>query len=217
MAPVDQRSGMTAELFYIHDPMCSWCWGFAQARKKLFESVPENVTIRRLLGGLAADDDQPMSASMQQYIQQNWRRIENEVPGLRFNFDFWHLCQPRRSTYPACRAVIAARQQGDEYDEAMTERIQQAYYEEAKNPSDNETLIELAADLGLDEHRFSIDINADTTEQVLKDEIQLSTKLHAESLPSLVLKVDDTVWPVAIDYLDASPMLQLIEMLSGDS
>jgi putative protein-disulfide isomerase len=217
MAPVDQRSGMTAELFYIHDPMCSWCWGFAQARKKLFESVPENVTIRRLLGGLAADDDQPMSAVMQQYIQQNWRRIEYKVPGLRFNFDFWHLCQPRRSTYPACRAVIAARQQGDEYDEAMTERIQQAYYEEAKNPSDNETLIELAADLGLDEHRFSIDINADTTEQVLKDEIQLSTKLHAESLPSLVLKVDDTVWPVAIDYLDASPMLQLIEMLSGDS
>ena len=208
---------MTAVLFYMHDPMCSWCWGFTQARKKLFVSVPGNVTIRRLLGGLAADDDQPMSAGMQQYIQQNWRRIENKVPGLRFNFDFWHLCQPRRSTYPACRAVIAARQQGDEYDEAMTERIQQAYYEEAKNPSDNETLIELAADLGLDVHRFSTDIKADTTEQILKDEINLSRELHAEGLPSLVLKVDDAVWPVAIDYLDASPMLQLIELLSGDS
>ena len=203
---------MKTELFYIHDPMCSWCWAFAGVAKQLFSSLPETVTIHRLLGGLAADDEQPMSADMQQHIQQNWRRIEDKIPAVKFNFDFWHLCQPRRSTYPACRAVIAARLQGDEYDEAMTARIQQAYYKEAKNPSDIDTLVELASDLGLDQNRFRHDLSATGTQQTLMGEIQLSRELHADSFPSLVFKAGDSVWPVAIDYLDDSPMLELIEM-----
>jgi putative protein-disulfide isomerase len=44
---------------------------------------------------------------------------------------------------PILRAVIAAREQGIDYNEAMISRIQQAYYLEARNPSDNSTLIEL--------------------------------------------------------------------------
>ena len=132
---------------------------------------------------------------------------------MKFNFDFWAVCQPRRSTYPACRAVIAARMQGDEYDEAMTTRIQQAYYEEARNPSDNETLIELAGELGLDQRQFSRDLLAESCQQVLLNEVSLSRTLHADSFPSLVFKAGDSVWPVAIDYLDVSPMLELIETL----
>ena len=161
---------MKNELFYIHDPMCSWCWGFAGVAKQLFNSLPGSVTVHRLLGGLAADNNQPMPLELQKSIQENWRRIENKIPGVKFNFDFWSVCQPRRSTYPACRAVIAARLQGDEYDETMTARIQQAYYEEARNPSDNETLIELAIDLGLDPHRFRNDLVAESSQQILMDE-----------------------------------------------
>jgi len=203
---------MKAELFYVHDPMCSWCWGFAEAAKQLFSVLPENVTVQRLLGGLAADNDQPMPMVQQKSIQENWLRIENTIPGMKFNFDFWAVCQPRRSTYPACRAVIAARMQGGEYDEAMTFRIQQAYYEEARNPSDNKTLIELAVELGLDQRQFSRDFLAESCQQVLLNEISLSRDMHADSFPSLIFKSGDTARPVAIDYLDASPMLALIEM-----
>jgi len=203
---------MKAELFYVHDPMCSWCWGFTEVAKHLFSVLPESITVQRLLGGLAADNDQPMPMVQQKSIQENWLRIENTIPGMKFNFDFWAVCQPRRSTYPACRAVIAARKQGDEYDEAMTFRIQQAYYEEARNPSDNETLIELAVELGLDQRQFSRDFHAESCQQVLLNEVSLSRDMHADSFPSLIFKSGDTARPVAIDYLDASPMLALIEM-----
>lgn len=206
---------MKSELFYVHDPMCSWCWGFAGVVRQLLSSLPENVMVHRLLGGLAADNNQPMPLDLQKSIQENWLRIENTIPGVKFNFDFWTVCQPRRSTYPACRAVIAARMQGAEYDEAMTVRIQQAYYEEARNPSDNETLIELAVELGLDQQRFSRDLLADNSQKVLLDEIHLSRDLHVDSFPSLVLKSGASVWPVTIDYLDAPPMLEQIEIFMG--
>ena len=204
---------MKAVLFYVHDPMCSWCWGFSEVKKQFFSALPDEIKTRRLLGGLAADDEQPMSAELQQYIQQTWRHIEGKIPNVRFNFDFWQKCQPRRSTYPACRAVIAARLQGDQYDEEMTTRIQQAYYQEARNPSDNKTLIDLARDIGLDHQRFSNDLLLDSTQQSLMQEIRLSRQLHADSFPSLVLKIDDSTWPVAIDYLDAQPMLKSVKAL----
>jgi putative protein-disulfide isomerase len=204
---------MQPELIYIHDPMCSWCWGFERTRRQLFASLPGNIGIRRLLGGLAADNNQPMSPEMRHYIQQTWKQIEDKIPGIKFNFDFWKKCQPRRSTYQACRAVIAARQQGDKYDMAMTGNIQRAYYREAKNPSDTDTLVELAAKMGLDASRFAYDLKARETERCLQDEIQQAARLGTEGMPALVLKADNQIWPIAIDYLDAGVMLEVIELL----
>lgn len=204
-------------LYYIHDPMCSWCWGFEEVKNLLYRELPAMITHRRLLGGLAKDTSQPMPSHLQQQIQQNWKRIEETIPGIVFNFEFWSLCSPRRSTYPACRAVIAARQQGDEYDEIMTSRIQKAYYQEARNPSDDSTLQALAAEIGLDQDRFRDDLAAEATQQILMNEIQLAEKLHIDSFPALLLKVADSAWPIAIDYLDASTMLEVIQMLLDDS
>ena len=126
---------MSNRLIYVHDPMCSWCWGFTDTYQSLVKRLPEDLTVLRLLGGLAPDSDEVMNESTQMMIQQAWQRIEQMIPGKQFNYDFWTKCKPRRATYPACRAVIAAREQGDKYDVLMTSRIQQAYYQQARNPS----------------------------------------------------------------------------------
>ena len=126
--------------------MCSWCWAFSSALEKLLEKLPAEVGTKRLLAGLAPDSREPMPAQMRDYIRGQWRQIQRQIPGTRFNFDFWTRCVPRRSTYPACRAVIAARRQGESFDEAMTRAIQRAYYLQARNPSDTATLLELAGE-----------------------------------------------------------------------
>ncbi len=72
--------------------------------------------------------------TLQQKIQQTWRRIEQTVPNMKFNYDFWMINTPVRSTYPACRAVLAARQQGADFEDKMIGAIQTAYYQKAKNP-----------------------------------------------------------------------------------
>jgi len=194
--------------------MCSWCWGFVPVLSELLSTLPKEVEVNRLLGGLAVDSDVPMSNEMQAMLQETWRRIQAKIPGTVFNFDFWSKCQPRRSTYPSCRAVIAARQQGNAFDEAMTKAIQTAYYLQARNPSDIETLVELADELGLDVAQFKQDIASSVTQQQLEKEIELSRELHAESFPSLVLQVGASHWPVPIDYLAVSPMLELINHLT---
>jgi len=204
-------------LHYVHDPMCSWCWGFRPTWMKLRESLPEFVAIRYVLGGLAPDSDQPMDVEMRQRLQDTWRRIQNRIPGTEFNFDFWTECRPRRSTYPACRAVIAARHQGEGLDQAMTLAIQRAYYTLARNPSERETLLQLAQDLNLDLNRFAAELDSDETRAELNSEIRLSTQMGVRSFPSLVLETQGSRWPIAVQYTDHRVILTDIEFVLPES
>ena len=193
-------------LFYLHDPMCSWCYGFAPVLEQLERGLPDEVRLVSLVGGLAPDSDEPMPETMREYLQQTWRRIEQEIPGTRFNFDFWRTNTPRRSTYPACRAVITARLMADRGG-AMTRAIQQAYYRDARNPSDVEQLVEAALAIGLDGDEFATRLASDEIEQALISELDFVRSLGVESFPSMVLCDASRLQPLAIDYRQPGPML----------
>ncbi len=203
-------------LYYVHDPMCSWCWGFSRVWRETLAALPSTVQVVRLLGGLAPDDDAAMAQEMRQKLAETWRYIAARIPGVEFNFDFWTSCSPRRSTYPACRAVIAARQQGLEYDEAMTRAIQHAYYLQARNPSETTTLTTLATEIGLDRERFTIELMSPQTQEQLMREIKQSRQMGADSFPSLVLAHHGGTWHIPIDYNDSEPMLELIDLITSE-
>ena len=204
---------MPKTLYYAHDPMCSWCWAFRPSLNVLIEKLPKEINIIRLLGGLAPDSNISMPENIREYVLQNWRAIEKKVPETKFNYDFWEYCKPRRSTYPACRAVIAAREQKNKFDAAMTLAIQKAYYLQARNPSDYETLIELAGEIGADKNKFSKDVTSPDINKILKEEIQQSESLNLKSLPSLLFINGEKKIKIEPDYLDAEVMLNKIKLL----
>ena len=196
-------------LYYVHDPMCSWCYAFRPAWMHIQQQLPTNIRVHYVLGGLAADSDQPMPPETRAYVQSQWHKIIQTVPGTVFNFAFWEQCQPRRSTYPACRAVLLAREQGKEI--AMIHAIQDAYYRHAQNPSDTATLCALAQQIGLDVATFARNLNAETTQQALLTDIALARSIGGNSFPSLFLQRNGEVRRIAHDYGDAEPTLTEIK------
>ena len=194
--------------------MCSWCWAFRPSMDALIEKLPKEINVIRLLGGLAPDSDIPMPDNIREYVLENWRAIEKKVPKTKFNYNFWKECAPRRSTYPACRAVIAARKQKKIFDKEMTLAIQKAYYLNARNPSDYETLIELAEEIGADKNKFSKDIASPETEFILRKEINQSQSLDLKTLPSLLFVDGDKKSRIELDYLNVKTMLNQIKSLN---
>jgi len=187
--------------------MCSWCYGFSAVWQQVLAGLDDSIEVKYLLGGLAPDTERPMPEEMQANIRENWRRIEREIPGTVFNFDFWTECQPRRSTYPSCRAVIAARMQQPETELEMVKVIRQAYYQQARNPSDLDVLIDIAVSIGLYRQRFIDDISSDECESQLQKEIQQCRDLDVFSFPSLVLKQGKSYTSLDIDYTDSKKIL----------
>lgn len=198
---------MSVSLIYVHDPMCSWCYGFSRTHDAIMKDVAGKVPVRRLLGGLAPDTEEPMPEAMKEKLRQTWQRIEQEIPGTEFNYEFWESCKPRRATYPACRALIAAKQQGEEFDVAMTEAIQQAYYRQARNPSDHDTLVALAEEIGLDADKFDADLKSESVDQQLEDEIKLSRAIGINSYPALAAISTRAVRHIDLDYTSPDIML----------
>jgi len=203
-------------LYYVHDPMCSWCWAFrpvwTRLRNAIQAQAPE-LRIVNLLGGLAPDSDVLMPPALRTEIQNHWRTIQRVVPGTGFNFDFWTDCLPRRSTWPACRAVIAAGLQGHAHDAGLREEdmilaIQQAYYLQASNPSDDTLLLQLAEDIGLDRNKFATDLHSGATISRLAREMDLARRIGARGFPSLIAGIGDAFSPLHIDYTDADTMLE---------
>jgi putative protein-disulfide isomerase len=190
--------------------MCSWCWGFNDTWTEVKNSLPNSISIQYILGGLAPDSSEIMPDEMREYIQINWRKIQQKIPGVRFNDDFWNNCKPKRSTYPACRAVIAVKNQNSALEQSIIQLIQQAYYLDAKNPSEDLTLIALAKTLDIDIEQFTYDLNSESTQQQLLDDIALMQTLGVNSFPSLVLKIDADLKPISIDYNDADFILAQI-------
>jgi len=188
------------QLFYVYDPMCSWCWGYRPTwlalQQALTKELPE-VQINYLLGGLAPDSNEAMPADMQQFLAATWQKIASQL-GTQFNFDFWQQCQPRRSTYPACRACLIARESGKE--QQMVQAIQEAYYLKAKNPSDDSTLIALAEQIGLDKAQFTTQLASPVIQQKLLTEIDAARALPIRGFPSLVLSTSVGEHAIQLDY-----------------
>ncbi|MGR5092938.1 DsbA family protein [Vibrio maritimus] len=201
-------------LYYVYDPMCAWCWGYKPVWDSIRASLSDEIEIQYVLGGLAEDTDQPMPVPMRAQIAEYWRKIESYL-GTEFNHDFWTLNEPRRSTYPACRAVVAARAQGAELE--MYAAIQRAYYLEAKNPSDNPVLIQLAESIGLDRVKFEQDLISTETHEALLQEINYARSIGGNSFPSLFLVRGTSVIELPVDYQRPEVTLSQVRSIARTS
>jgi len=190
--------------------MCSWCWGYRPVWDALQENLPVSVSVEYVAGGLAPDSDEPMPIDLRTMIQGHWNNIQTRL-GADFNFDFWTNNTPRRSTYIACRAAIAAKKQG--YEKDMIDAIQRAYYLRALNPSDSDVLIRLVSELSQQElgshqeqsinvDQFSADLKSHETQRQLERQIQLAGELTDQGFPSLVLECNGFRHPIIRDYMD---------------
>lgn len=203
---------MVATLYYIHDPMCSWCWGYRPTWNQLQQNLPNEINVVYVAGGLAADSNDPMPLELQQSIQQHWKTIHHKL-GTEFNFGFWIKNTPRRSTYMACRAAIAAGLQS--FQEDMIDAIQKAYYLRALNPSDRDILTKLGKEISdqknhIDYQRFCTDLVSDEVQLELERQITLARELTESGFPSLSLELDQQRYMIPVDYKDYSTSLDKI-------
>ena len=116
------------------------------------------------------------------------------------------------STYPSCRAVIAARKQNPSLEREVILAIQHAYYLNAKNPSDNDVLVNIGEKLGLDGERFNNDLLSSETHDELMSEIKFSRELGVRGFPSLVFENEGVRKLLQLDYNNADVILNQLSL-----
>ena len=203
-------------LIYVYDPMCSWCYGFRPTWKALKSQLPEGLPVVSLLGGLADDSDVSMPEDMVKYLRRTWSQIESTC-GVHFNHAYWDQTPPPpRTTFISCRAVIAAERLAGR-GEAFAERIQDAYYTEAQNVWDFNTLCDLAEAFGFQRSSFADALMSDDVRAVHDEQRQLAERLQVEGYPSVLLIHQGQAYPIPVRHQGADVMLSDISDLLAES
>ena len=110
----------------------------------------------------------------------------------------------------SCRAILNAEKQQPSKSFEMLTAIQEAYYLHALNPSDISTLCDLANNIGLNINEFIEDIKSEEINKQLNEEISMTKNLGVDSFPSLVLKIGEKNYPIALDYNHSDIILEHI-------
>jgi putative protein-disulfide isomerase len=89
---------------YYTDPACPWSWAAEPALRRIQGEFGDGVEITYVMGGLAREFKRPVETA---------RHVldASAAGGMPVDARLW-LQDPPSSSYPACLAVVAAREQG---------------------------------------------------------------------------------------------------------
>lgn len=135
-------------LWYIADPMCSWCWGFAPIIKEIRLNYSKNLKIELMMGGLRSGK-LAMASGQRAKILNHWKAV-NERTGQPFSFEG---AMPEGFIYdtePSCRGIVAMSLINPSLVFTLLESMQFGFYVEQKDVTNPKILAQLAGKIGVD-------------------------------------------------------------------
>jgi putative protein-disulfide isomerase len=174
-------------LWYIADPMCSWCWGFAPVIERIKAVYGERMKIALVLGGLRPGTTAPVTAAFRAEILHHWHDVHQRT-GQPFAFD---TALPEGFVYdtePAARAVVTvgALEPGSTF--GYFKAVQTAFYAEARDVTRAEVLADVAGPFGVERVRFLEHFESDESRRRTLMHFRQSRELGVQGFPTAILQ-----------------------------
>ena len=177
-------------LHYIYDPLCGWCYG----AKPLIDAAREIVPVVAHSGGMMTGSHRrPVSAQLRDYVMPHDKRIA-EYTGQAFGDAYFEgLLRDTRAVFdsaPPTTAMLAAEQLAGRGLELLG-RLQTAHYVEGRRIADEDVLMAVAAEMGLEVDAFltAYDAcNGEVTHAHFKASRRLLADVGGQGFPTLVLE-----------------------------
>lgn len=177
------------ELVYIADPMCSWCYGFAQVIQGIHVQYQDRIDISLVTGGLRVGNEHRLTEALKATLVEHWREVE-EMTGQGFNYEFSMPEGFVYNTEPSCRAAVVMRKHKREEVFPFFETLHRAFYAECRDLTDTGVLKELAGKHGLDGDTFLASFEDKGILQETYEDFAFGQNLGIRGFPSIVLKDD---------------------------
>jgi putative protein-disulfide isomerase len=172
-------------LWYIADPMCSWCWGFLPVIERIRNEYGERLKVELLLGGLRPGTKDPLPSSQREQILHHWHNVQR-VTGQTFQFEG---AMPEGFIYdtePASRAVLSVAQIIPDLIFPFLKIVQTAFYVEQQNVTNPEVLARLVEGTGLDGQQFLQVFESDTSKNLTLAHFKKAHEWGVRGFPTLI-------------------------------
>jgi len=166
------------EIVHFADPWCWWSWGLEPILQRLREVYGDNVEVTYKMGG--------EFETLAEWMRENgvdergtvdWILESIALIKMPVRPDYYFRSKVE-SSFPACRAFKAAELQSRELAAKYFRRMMEAFGLECL-PATEDTLVKLAAEVGLDKDRFRKEIHSDAVKDAFERDRQEMARAHA--------------------------------------
>lgn len=172
-------------LWYVADPMCSWCWGFTPVMERIRNEYGGRLKVELLLGGLRPGTKEPMPSARREEILHHWHTV-HRVTGQSFKFEG---AMPEGFVYdtePASRGVVAVSLINPEAVFPFFQAVQSAFYVEQQNVANPIVLAQLASRAGLDAQQFLRTFESDAAKRQTLAHFQKARQWGVHGFPTVI-------------------------------
>ncbi|HJO71548.1 MAG: DsbA family protein [Rhodospirillales bacterium] len=174
------------EIFFVADPMCSWCWGFSPVITAIDETGRGRAKITLVVGGLRPGTTEAMDEGMKATIRHHWEEV-GRASDQPFSFEFFERQGFVYDTEPACRAAVTVRRLAPEATLPYFATLHRAFYVDGEDTTDPATLGRLAEEFGVDRKAFAEEFASDDMKRATLEDFQFSRRLGVTGFPTVVV------------------------------
>jgi predicted DsbA family dithiol-disulfide isomerase len=156
---------MTVQVRFYTDPACPWSWAAEPAVRRLMWEFEGELEFVWVMGGLARSYER---ADLLEVVSV-WLE-DAAAGGMPCDPRIWTK-NPLDSTYPACRAVKAAAEQGRDAEYRYLRALREGIMWERRKLDNPETLIDAAERSGLERKRFEDDLRSPASEEAFEADL----------------------------------------------
>ena len=177
-------------LVYIADPMCSWCYGFGKTIDVLLADPGPAAPLQLALvmGGLRPYTTEALAPGRADEILGHWRHV-HEASGVPFApapHAALHAPAFVYDTEPASRGTVAVRSLWPKHVWRYFKAVQHAFYAEARDVTQAEVLVDLAARVGLPRVDFEAALDSPAMREATRDDFSQSQSWGIRGFPALL-------------------------------
>ncbi len=175
--------GHIAEVIFVGDPMCSWCYGFGPELTKLRDAL-KGIPFFMIMGGLR--DGEIFDETRLKNHLGYWQAV-HEATGLPFDDTALSQKDFNYTTEPACRAVVTVRALEPAKEYAAYTALQHAFYAQGKDITQQAIIADVIASIGVDRAAFIELFTSDKMHKATAAEKQKARTYGVSSFPTLII------------------------------
>ncbi|WP_066179201.1 DsbA family protein [Arcobacter porcinus] len=200
-------------LYYIGDPMCSWCYGMGDILKNVEKYCKINgIKFQILVAGLRAGGGDVWNDNFRSFLKNEWSKI-SELTKKEFSFSIFNLDFFNYDTRPACKAVYIVKKITNNDSLVSIDffsKIQSKFYAKSEDPKELGFYEEICKETKIDFKEFSKLFNDEKIGDELEKEFMFS-RTFSPSMPSLVLINDEKKTNISIGYSKYEDVISRLE------
>ncbi len=202
-------------IYYVYDPLCSWCYGFSPVIKKIKNTYEEQFDFQVISGGMQSGErKQPVSA-IRDYLKGAYKNV-TERTGVEFGEQFMEVLEEGNrmldSVPPSIAlSIVKDLKPAETLNFAAT--IQEAIYYDGFNWNLVDAYFPYLEQYDIESEEFKQKFEDPLYKEKTLEDFKLAANFGVTGFPSVILKKEDKYYLIAQGFVPYEQLQATIEQV----